>query len=303
MVCLMKTSFFLPSALVFLASIAPLPTKAEEKPVVLAVNYPLHYFAERVATDSFELRYLVDEEVDPAFWKPSDEALLAFQRADVILRNGAGYAKWMKNVTLPTTTMVDTSKAFADEFIETEGKKHQHGDGEVHSHGEIAFTTWLDFAQAAEQARAIAERFEDARPGDADEIDRKLDGLLEDLAALDERMRAFGEAWGDEPLFASHPIYQYLARAYGLDIEALEWEPGMDMTDEKLADLEKRKAKHPAAWMIWEDEPTPANAKAVGRLGVEGVVFSPCANRPPEGDWLSVMERNVANLEALPEKK
>ena len=40
-------------------------------------------------------------ENDPAFWKPDDAAIARFQTADLILRNGAGYAKWMKTVSLP----------------------------------------------------------------------------------------------------------------------------------------------------------------------------------------------------------
>jgi zinc transport system substrate-binding protein len=31
-------------------------------------------------------------------------------------------------------------------------------------------------------------------------------------------------------------------------------------------------------------------------LGVAVVVFQPCANRPPQGDFLSVMKRNLDNL-------
>ena len=72
-------------------SIAPLLAHAE-KLVVQAPNYPLFYFAERIASDSFEIRYRVDPEVDPAFWEPGDKDILAYQQADIILRNGAKYS-------------------------------------------------------------------------------------------------------------------------------------------------------------------------------------------------------------------
>ena len=126
--------------------------RGEEKTVVQSVNYPLHYFATRLATEAFELHYLVDPEVDPAFWKPDDAALTAFQKADLILRNGADYEKWMKTVSLPSSKMVDTSKSFAKRYIRTKGREHRHGDGTVHSHAGTAFTTWIDFSQASEQA-------------------------------------------------------------------------------------------------------------------------------------------------------
>ena len=112
-------------------------------------------------------------------------------------------------------------------------------------------------------------------------------------------MKAFGRKWGDRPLVASHPIYQYFARAYDLKIEALEWEPGMEMKDTDLNDLKKLLAGHNAEWMIWEDEPSEANVAAIAALGLKSVVFSPNANVPGEGDWLSVMKQNIANLETM----
>jgi zinc transport system substrate-binding protein len=112
-------------------------------------------------------------------------------------------------------------------------------------------------------------------------------------------MTAFGEKWGDQPLVASHPIYQYLARAYELKIEAVEWVPAMEIKGKDLSDLKKILAKHPAQWMIWEDERTAENITAINALGLKSVVFSPSANVPGEGDWLSVMKTNIANLEAL----
>ncbi len=293
----MKTSRLLPFALA--AAFAASVSAQEKKTVVQSTHYPLHYFAQRLATGDFELNYLVDPEVDPAFWKPGKTAVTAFQKADLVLKNGADYEKWMRRVSLRTATQVDTSKGFAKSFIKTAGKEHSHGDGTVHSHAGTAFTTWIDFSQAAKQAETVAARFKQAQPGAAAKIDENLESLLADLASLDGRMKAFGKAWGDKPLVASHPIYQYFARAYGLKIESLEWEPEMEMKDSDLADLKKLLATHQAEWMIWEDEPSAENVAAIAALGVKSVVFSPCANTPETGDWLAVMKANLERIEAL----
>ncbi len=275
------------------------PVGADEKPVVQSVNYPLHYFATRLASDAFDVNYLVEPGIDPAFWKPDDKALIAFQKADLILRNGADYEKWMKTVSLPPAKMLDTSKVFSSALIKTEGQEHRHGNGSVHSHAGTAFTTWIDFSQAILQAEAIALRFKAMQPDSVAKIEENHVALKSDLVSLDTAMKAFGEKWGSKPLVASHPIYQYLARAYGLKIEAIEWEPEMEITDKDLADLKKILSKHQAGWMIWEDQPTEENIAAIAGLGLKSVVFSPCANLPDEGDWLTVMKRNLANLEEL----
>ena len=68
---------------------------------VFAVNYPLAYFAERIAGDGLDVRYAGPVEGDPAFWTPDDEAIGAFQSAGLILLNGAGFAKWRAWATLP----------------------------------------------------------------------------------------------------------------------------------------------------------------------------------------------------------
>ena len=271
----------------------------EKKTVVQSVNYPLHYFAGRLATDAFELNYIVDPEEDPAFWKPGDKALLAFQKADLVIRNGADYEKWMKGVSLSASKSLDTSRSFSSDFIRTEGKDHQHGNGAMHSHAGTAFTTWIDFSQASQQAGAIAARFKLLQPGSASQIDENLRALEMDLDALDSAMKSFAEKWGGRPLIASHPIYQYLARAYGLKIEALEWEPEMEIKDKDRDDLKELLMGHASQWMIWEDKPSEENIAAVAALGLKSIIFSPSANVPGKGDWLSVMKQNIANLEML----
>ena len=270
-----------------------------DKVNVVAVNYPLHYFAERIATDSFSIDYLVAPEVDPAFWEPDDQALVAFQKADIVIRNGADYAKWMQVVTLPSTTMVDTSRAFSDRLIKVEGGAHSHGDGAVHSHAGVAFTTWIDFSQAAMQAEAIAKRMTRYAPAEAKQIAENLAALKADLGELDQKMKSLAEKLRDRSFAVSHPIYQYWSRAYGIKIDALEWEPDMKLGEKEIADLKAVIAKSNPQWMIWEGTPGDENVKALAQLGLSSLVFSPAANRPDEGDWLEVMHQNIKNLEEV----
>ena len=41
--------------------------------------------------------------------QPSDELLAAYQRADLIVLNGAGFAKWVAGASLPPSRVVDTA--------------------------------------------------------------------------------------------------------------------------------------------------------------------------------------------------
>jgi zinc transport system substrate-binding protein len=64
------------------------------------------------------------------------------QGADRILLNGADYEKWVPQATLPDGSVVNTSAAVSDRYIETDDAiVHSHGPEGMHSHAGVAFTT------------------------------------------------------------------------------------------------------------------------------------------------------------------
>ena len=127
-----------------------------ETHLVTAVNYPLFYFAQRIGGDLISVEFPAPSDVDPAYWVPDDESLDIYQRSDLILANGADYARWMHNVSLPSRRIFNTSSQVADRYIElTEAASHSHGPEGEHVHAGYAFTTWLDFQIAIAQAEAV----------------------------------------------------------------------------------------------------------------------------------------------------
>src|SRR5688500_16004167 len=131
-------------------------TEGHAKPTVYVVNYPLQYFAERIGAEHVQVVFPAPADEDPAFWKPDVNTIAAFQAADLIVVNGATYAKWLKTASLPKAKLVNTSERFKDRYIEIKDTvTHSHGPGGEHSHTGTAFTTWLDMRQAVQQAQAI----------------------------------------------------------------------------------------------------------------------------------------------------
>ncbi len=254
---------------------------AAERPAVYAVNYPLQYFAERIAGEHAEVVLPVPPGMNPAFWQPDAAAIADLQRADLILLNGAGYAKWLDRVTLPRRKLVNTSAGFRDSYIETtEAPTHSHGREGAHSHAGTAFTTWLDFAQAAEQAQAVQDALAQLLPAQVPALRNNLDGLKRDLHDLDRRLAAMVAREPHMPLLASHPVYQYLARRYGLELSSVLWEPDALPSPAEWQALVALRETHPADWMLWEAEPLPATRRRLEALGIRSAVFAPCGNRP-----------------------
>ena len=274
----------------------PQTTDPEGPLSIYVVNYPLQYFAARIGGEEVEVVFPAPADVDPAFWSPNAEIVTAYQQADLILLNGAGYAKWIAMASLPQAAKVDTSAAFADRLIPLESAvTHAHGPEGAHEHGDLAFTTWLDPTLAIEQARAVARALERARPAQAESFRLSLDELTAELTDLDRRLAAVAERLGSEPLLFSHPVYQYLIRRYDLNGRSLHWEP--DLAPD-LDDLTQALEDHPARWMIWEADPLPGTVETLNGVGIASVVFAPCGRAPETGDLISEMERNVSRLEA-----
>jgi len=264
---------------------------------VAVVNYPLQYFAERIGGDAVTVVFPAPGDEDPAYWVPDAEAISAYQEADLILANGATYAKWLDKVSLPLSKLVDTSKDFQDRYIALDhAVTHSHGAEGEHEHRGWAFTTWLDPRLAIAHARSVMEALVAARPA-MEEGFRKAFGELEaDLTDLDEAIAAAVSGGDSVPLIMSHPVYQYLVRRYSLNARSVHWEPDAAPDPAMWQKLSELRASHPATWMIWEGPPLDEVRSKLVEKGIESVLFDPCGNVPAEGDFLSVMKQNAENL-------
>lgn len=302
---MMRKSSLLLASLLFLMSCSdhselPPPVQAETAPVVYTVNYPLAWMAEALASPAAQVHFPAPADVDPAFWEPDVDTVLAYQDADLVLLNGAGYARWVPRVSLPGSALYDTSVSYRDRFIPVDsGPVHSHGPAGDHSHGELAFTTWLDLEQAQMQLQAVAVALAEILPDTAvQDLALREKELTQVLAALDAELTALGATLAGSPLLYSHPVYQYFDRRYILNGRAVHWEPGENPGEEQWLKLESLLGEHPARLMLWEAQPLPEVSARLNSLGLSVVVFYPLGNRPPEGDFVTVMRDNIQRLQA-----
>jgi zinc transport system substrate-binding protein len=270
------------------------------KPLVYASNYPLQYFAETISAPLVDVRLPVPTGEDPAFWKPTPEDVLALQQADLVVLNGASYESWLNHVSLSVSQLVDTSEGFKEQFIaQEEAATHSHGlDGE-HEHSATAFTTWLDPGLAVEQARAIKDAFAARWPEHEGQFEAQFAGLVLELETLDAEVKEIVKGAPRMPVLFSHPVYQYFARRYGLNGRSVHWEPHDMPSDAMWQELTPLLLSHPAKWMIWEGEPSSDITAKLAALEIQSVVFDPCAGTPDDGDFPSVMKRNMTALKIV----
>jgi zinc transport system substrate-binding protein len=278
------------------------PEVAESGPIVIyAVNYPLAYFAARIGGDDVDVKLPVPPDEDPAYWNPNADEIAAFQSADIILLNGAGYASWTEKASLPRSKLVNTSASLADRYVEAdESLVHAHGPEGEHEHGTMAFTTWLDPTMAVEQARAIRDALVAQRPEAEDRFDAAFRELETELEELDGELMATAAALEGTPLLGSHPVYQYLAGRYGLDLWSVHFEPDEAPSASGWEELREMQHERAAPLMLWEADPLPATRERLEQeYGVASIVFSPCANAPDVDDYMDVMRANAQRLSTI----
>jgi zinc transport system substrate-binding protein len=268
-----------------------------EVPTFYVVNYPLYYFTKRIVGERARVVLPKSSGADPAFWQPSEAEVLEYQNADLILLWGADFAKWVQNVSLPLSRVIDTGASIRDRYIyDEEAVSHSHGDEAEHSHGAIAFTSWLDFELMIHQSREIYESISDRYPLHAVEYGQSYRALEADLMSLD---RAFNELIPesfDETVFASHPVYQYLARRYEISIQSFHWEPGVMPDEAEWKKFEERLEENRAKWMLWEGAPIEETKSRMQESGVTSIEFYTVGGLPETGDFLTVMQANLERL-------
>lgn len=273
----------------------PISTPPKESKIFTS-TYPLAFFAQRISGNP-DLVYFPKIDGDPAFWSPDPTSISKIQQCNPLFLNGAGYEKWLGTVTLPESRITATSISFQNQFIEiTSEITHQHGPEGDHSHQGTAFTTWIDFSQAVQQAQSIGKALIVTNPERSADLENNLKSLTDELQALDQDLKKLTSSKPKLPLVASHPIYQYFARAYDLEISPMLWEPDVFPDEKQWQSLEQVIARHPAKWMVWESQPLEKSVQRLKTMGIGSVVFDPCSNTPATGDFLSIMKQNIENL-------
>ncbi len=276
------------------------------KPLIYTTFYPTKYFAERIGGDSVEVVCPVPAGEDAIFWMPEAKVIAAYQKADLIIVNGAGFAKWVDKVSLPQAKVVDTAKPLAKDFIRYEkSTTHSHGPSGAHEHKGIDGHTWVDPVNAKVQAGQIARAMKKRFPAHAAAFDEGWRSLAKDLDELHSALQRLADGYGGQPLLASHPAYNYIARRFKWNLTSLDLDPEEMPDDDTFAALKDLLRTKPAKHLLWEARPKKEIAKRMKEeLGIVSVEFSPCELLSDEEiasglDYMKVMRANIKNVRAV----
>ena len=273
--------------------------QGEIEAVVRTTFAPTTEFARSIAGGLVEVECPLPPGEDPIFWSPTPEQIGLYQRARLVIVNGAELEKWVPSAAIPRSRVVDTCDSFRDQFIHIEGATHSHGPKGEHSHQGVDGHTWMDPILAIEQARAIQRAMSGAFPEHAEAFERNLEGLIERLRLLDARYRELDT--NGVILIASHPAYNYLSRRYGWGVQSLDLDPEAELSEEDLSAITALVRPGTRGVVLWESAPLESTRQRIEDAGLASVVFSPAENPgADEGDYFTIMAGNIERLwEAL----
>lgn len=266
-------------------------------PIVYVTNYPLYYFTNRIAGQTIDLHFPAYKHPDPSSYKPPTDTITAMQQADALIINGAGFEPWLIDTDLPEHLIADTSQNMTDKLLGNGTIfTHSHDNQTEHAHTETASILWLDLDMANQQALAITNTLKALLPKSATQFEANYNSLYKELMQLHQAIKSTTQN-NQKPVIFSHPIYQYFQRAYKLKGANLHWEPTDSLTPEKLTELKHLNTKTQTNIIIWETTPNPQSVTTLQQLGFRSITINPCTATPTQGDFLSIMQRNLNGLQ------
>ncbi|WP_455392183.1 metal ABC transporter substrate-binding protein [[Eubacterium] cellulosolvens] len=204
-----------------------------DKLKVVTTFYPLAYFADEIGGEKVSVRSLVPYNSEIHSWQPSVSDILAADKADVVLYNGANLDIWFEEDMLPSLSTSDKI------IIETtEGvilKESQHAENETtrsflfennengvedenendHDHGLYDPHTWISPFIAMQQAENIYEALIKADFENTEYYSDRWDLLRLKFEQLDSDYQTRLADKKNEDIFVTHKAYGYLAERYG----------------------------------------------------------------------------------------
>lgn len=199
------------------------PVPAEIDEVVRTAAAPVDWMARTIAGGLVPVEMLVPADQLPAVWRPEPDVINRFQRARLIVLNGATFESWARGSSLPQSRVLRSADGIEGELLIVAGETHSHGPEGEHAHDVIDGHTWVDPMNAVAQASLIGRAMSTAFPEHEAAFSENLASLQAELGAQHERLADLDTSI--VAVIASESPYGYIARRYGWPTGEIGGEP------------------------------------------------------------------------------
>lgn len=201
------------------------PNKQDDKLNVIVSVPPQIYFVKKIAKDFVNVNAMVPDGRSPETYEPLPSQIKLIKNATLYLGIGMEFEKAWKNRFMganPNLNFVDLSDGLPLRKFTSE-EHHMESASSHHHHDGFDPHIWLSIHLAKQEAKKIAQIFEQIDPIRAEFYQTNLKEFLSEINELDSKIRAiFARPNAQKSFVVYHPAFGYLAHEYNLEEIALE---------------------------------------------------------------------------------
>jgi zinc transport system substrate-binding protein len=276
-----------------------------DEPIVVAVSVlPQAEFVEKVGRDKVKTVVVIPPGADPHTYEPSPRELGEVSQALMYVTVGTGmpFEKvWIKRFESISSETLIVNSSNGIELKELAAHHHQEGEGEEHA-GELEVDhaneseenhenesekgpeeteldphIWTSPANAKVMVENIYEGLVVIDPENKEYYAQNRDAYLEELDALDVRIREKLEGKKERHFMVFHPSWGYFAAEYGLTMITIETE-GKEPSAQDLAKIVDLAKEKQVKVIFVQPQFSTRSAQAVAEeIGGEVVAVDPLA--------------------------
>jgi zinc transport system substrate-binding protein len=283
----MKRNFIIFTLLLpFILACRRNPASDSERIITVSIA-PFGYFVQEIGGGDFEVNVMVPPGSNPHIYEPYPEQIMKLRKSVAYISNGfLGFEiTWLDRFYAMNKKM--TKLSFGD-LIDPLTSKHEH-EGE---HTEAADPHyWVSPTSAAVMAASVRDLLIRLNNEAADKYKANCDLLLEKISALDRKADSLFKDFMGASFMIYHPNLAYLARDYGLEEVAVEFE-GKEPPPSHLKYLIDLAREKKITTIFVQKEYDSRSALAIAEeIGAKMVVIDPLSP-----DWLSSVDFIIENL-------
>ncbi|MBO6513272.1 MAG: metal ABC transporter substrate-binding protein [Phycisphaerales bacterium] len=273
----------------------PSATSMSIEEVVRTTSAPIGSLTDELADGLVPVELLCPESIDPSRWRPDADTIGRFQRAKLIVTNGAQHERWVATAPLPRSRVVDSALAITPPLLTYTQKTHSHGPDGKHTHKAVLGSTWVDPLNARSQAQAVQDALARSFPEHAPEISERFSMLSQELESAHRMLEQIRDR--DINFVAPIKPYGYLARRYGWAAPDLSNSPDDWLKDPYTLNLIADPSGEVPTVVLTDSPPSPEAVETlVNKYSIHPVLWetgSMIHDRP----YLEILAGNIERLE------
>jgi zinc transport system substrate-binding protein len=230
---------------------------------IVTTLFPLYDMAKNIGGDKAHVSLLVPPGMEPHDFEPKPSDILKINEADCFIYTGRFMEPWaediIKGVHNKNLIVVDASKG--TRMIPAVFHDADEPIGALDPH------IWLDFDNAKQMVRNIAEALEAKDPTDQAFFKQRADDYDKRLSELDASFRTALTACKSRMIvYGGHYAFGYLAKRYGLRYLAAQGvAPDAEPTAKDLVRLVEQIKKNKIHYVFYEELTSPKIAETIAQ--------------------------------------